>query len=99
MEFCVCGFVLLVFFLINLYTYFFFFFFFQAEDGIRDLYVTRVQTCALPICRGLRHAGRPLWHAMDGERRRAGRKSVVSGKSVYLGGRRIIKKKKKKRRK
>src|SRR3954468_25110762 len=24
-------------------------FFFQAEDGIRDLYVTRVQTCALPI--------------------------------------------------
>src|SRR5204862_5815879 len=25
------------------------FFFFQAEDGIRDLYVTGVQTCALPI--------------------------------------------------
>src|SRR5204862_105562 len=23
--------------------------FFQAEDGIRDLYVTGVQTCALPI--------------------------------------------------
>src|SRR6266496_5790058 len=33
----------------------FFFFFFQAEDGIRDLYVTGVQTCALPICR---HPGR-----------------------------------------
>src|SRR5438874_4328861 len=32
---------------------FFFFFFFQAEDGIRDLYVTGVQTCALPIS----------WHA------------------------------------
>src|SRR5204863_1346828 len=30
---------------------FVFFFFFQAEDGIRDLYVTRVQTCALPILR------------------------------------------------
>src|SRR5690349_23283946 len=30
---------------------FFFFFFFQAEDGIRDLYVTGVQTCALPIFR------------------------------------------------
>src|SRR6266496_4657019 len=30
---------------------FFFFFFFQAEDGIRDLYVTGVQTCALPISR------------------------------------------------
>src|SRR5204863_6001888 len=26
-----------------------FLFFFQAEDGIRDLYVTGVQTCALPI--------------------------------------------------
>src|SRR5215469_4063997 len=25
--------------------------FFQAEDGIRDLYVTGVQTCALPISR------------------------------------------------
>src|SRR5699024_11542086 len=25
-------------------------FFYQAEDGIRDRNVTRVQTCALPIC-------------------------------------------------
>src|SRR2546421_7882123 len=31
------------------YAYFTFFFFFQAEDGIRDLIVTGVQTCALPI--------------------------------------------------
>src|SRR5205085_12350225 len=29
---------------------FIFVFFFQAEDGIRDLTVTGVQTCALPIC-------------------------------------------------
>src|SRR5688572_32109323 len=29
-----------------------FFFFFQAEDGIRDLTVTGVQTCALPISGG-----------------------------------------------
>src|SRR2546427_2431817 len=29
-----------------------FFFFFQAEDGIRDLTVTGVQTCALPISSG-----------------------------------------------
>src|SRR2546430_12410431 len=29
------------------------FFFFQAEDGIRDLTVTGVQTCALPISRRL----------------------------------------------
>src|SRR2546429_4403542 len=28
-------------------------FFFQAEDGIRDVAVTGVQTCALPISEGL----------------------------------------------
>src|ERR687889_1514251 len=43
-----------------------FFFFFQAEDGIRDIGVTGVQTCALPILvkafhhpdpdQGMRHA-------------------------------------------
>src|SRR5690349_24131917 len=38
--------------------FFFFFFFFQAEDGIRDLYVTGVQTCALPISAGPAAAGR-----------------------------------------
>src|SRR5688572_12247507 len=32
-----------------MYSVVFFFFFFQAEDGIRDLTVTGVQTCALPI--------------------------------------------------
>src|SRR2546422_10642731 len=31
----------------------FVFFFFQAEDGIRDVAVTGVQTCALPISRRL----------------------------------------------
>src|SRR3712207_7227301 len=30
--------------------------FFQAEDGIRDIGVTGVQTCALPIYDRLRHA-------------------------------------------
>src|SRR5688572_32331357 len=30
-------------------------FFFQAEDGIRDLTVTGVQTCALPISSGERY--------------------------------------------
>src|SRR6266853_3451700 len=35
---------------------FFFVFFFQAEDGIRDLTVTGVQTCALPISRVVRPA-------------------------------------------
>src|SRR5688572_31805279 len=33
-------------------VFLFFFFFFQAEDGIRDLTVTGVQTCALPIWGG-----------------------------------------------
>src|SRR2546430_2861315 len=39
-------------------------FFFQAEDGIRDLTVTGVQTCALPIfcTRPLRWASRPKQH-------------------------------------
>src|SRR2546429_1570823 len=34
---------------LNLPVVFLFFFFFQAEDGIRDVAVTGVQTCALPI--------------------------------------------------
>src|SRR5205809_5035074 len=33
---------------------FIFFFFFQAEDGIRDVAVTGVQTCALPIYTGVK---------------------------------------------
>src|SRR2546421_7180162 len=41
---CVC-----LNFLFSLYHLFDYFFFFQAEDGIRDLIVTGVQTCALPI--------------------------------------------------
>src|SRR5690349_22004073 len=41
--------------------YCFFFFFFQAEDGIRDLYVTGVQTCALPILL----AAKEVWMRTD----------------------------------
>src|SRR2546427_9602230 len=37
-----------------------FFFFFQAEDGIRDLTVTGVQTCALPISDSPVSGQRPL---------------------------------------
>src|SRR5687768_17636429 len=37
------------FFFSFLFFFFLFFFFFQAEDGIRDVAVTGVQTCALPI--------------------------------------------------
>src|SRR2546427_12658548 len=47
--------------LISLYLLllFFFFFFFQAEDGIRYLTVTGVQTCALPISPGRPAVERP----------------------------------------
>ena len=31
------------------FFFYLYFFFFQAEDGIRDIGVTGVQTCALPI--------------------------------------------------
>src|SRR5216683_4612548 len=57
-----------------------FFFFFQAEDGIRDLIVTGVQTCALPI--SLSPAGRagavrpgllPRQLPAAGDRARSGR--------------------------
>src|SRR3989449_11425443 len=45
--------------------YFFFFFFFQAEDGIRDVAVTGVQTCALPILgdAGIRYSSGPFGSA------------------------------------
>src|SRR2546429_3040414 len=36
-----------------------FFFFFQAEDGIRDVAVTGVQTCALPISEAGQRGDRP----------------------------------------
>src|SRR2546430_7297608 len=42
-----------------------FFFFFQAEDGIRDLTVTGVQTCALPIFTATRDGA--TWR-LDGEK-------------------------------
>src|SRR2546422_5776862 len=42
----------------------YFFFFFQAEDGIRDVAVTGVQTCALPISLAhLARGGFALWLA------------------------------------
>src|SRR5205809_7327265 len=46
------------------------YFFFQAEDGIRDVAVTGVQTCALPI------SGRP---ALRAEPDPAGVRALLSG--------------------
>src|SRR2546421_3627681 len=49
--------------------YKYFFFFFQAEDGIRDLIVTGVQTCALPIyAEGLMLRIQRVIPALRGER-------------------------------
>src|SRR2546430_3844510 len=42
------------------------FFFFQAEDGIRDLTVTGVQTCALPISLGIQAVTIDITAAVDG---------------------------------
>src|SRR3712207_9337868 len=95
-------------------------FFFQAEDGIRDIGVTGVQTCALPIShlrqRPARARRSPLRRLAAMVSQMAGstpvvavqaqpgattakpprplgdRKSVVEGKRVDLGGRRILKK-------
>src|SRR5438270_10108715 len=47
------------------------FFFFQAEDGIRDLTVTGVQTCALPISTGDIGAAEEVLDAVIKESREA----------------------------
>src|SRR2546421_5010092 len=58
-----------------------FFFFFQAEDGIRDLIVTGVQTCALPISRRRRRPRQRARHSAGEQgngRTGAGRPAVPS---------------------
>src|SRR5690349_23438847 len=64
------------FFFFHFLLFFLFFFFFQAEDGIRDLYVTGVQTCALPISRG-QVVGPEGQRQQLGERRRRAHARVV----------------------
>src|SRR2546427_1043979 len=61
-----------------------FFFFFQAEDGIRDLTVTGVQTCALPIFTALAAGGYALLRLAE---RRDHRAAAAAGLlSFYAGG-------------
>src|SRR5205809_7946246 len=58
-----------------------FFFFFQAEDGIRDVAVTGVQTCALPIYFR-------LWSpAARGPQRRAPRSEIAPVSRSAAGSR------------
>src|SRR3982750_2239071 len=50
--------------------------FFQAEDGIRDVAVTGVQTCALPIsAHGRTPAGSRVWTRPAGLRSRTNREA------------------------
>src|SRR2546430_4019356 len=61
-----------------------FFFFFQAEDGIRDLTVTGVQTCALPICSPSTCAdSSPSWRIL---RSRASRKKTYRDMAKEVRG-------------
>src|SRR2546430_4283050 len=60
-------------------------FFFQAEDGIRDLTVTGVQTCALPILRVLR-VGQ---HAAAGPRHGRARHRVAQAPEEIAPGDRL----------
>src|SRR6266478_6754571 len=67
----------------RLLFFIFLFFFFQAEDGIRDLTVTGVQTCALPIScwRPWRLGSR---RAREGSRARAASAPPADRKSTRL---------------
>src|SRR6266496_5117132 len=60
-------------------------FFFQVEDGIRDLYVTGVQTCALPISVPATHPG-PRRVRMAGRRFRDGAAAGTAGLLPGNGG-------------
>src|SRR3989304_2439365 len=72
--------------------------FFQAEDGIRDVAVTGVQTCALPISALLDAGFGRIAHGAQTVAQRSRRSEERRvGKGVDLGGRRIIKKKKDKK--
>src|SRR5205809_4975483 len=50
-------------------------FFFQAEDGIRDVAVTGVQTCALPICRE-----RPLCRVISSSSSGSAKRALTASK-------------------
>src|SRR2546430_5639504 len=72
------------------------YFFFQAEDGIRDLTVTGVQTCALPISTRSRTSAARSWRISPAPtptssgapwRRHAGSSRSSASRSVSLPGR------------
>src|SRR2546427_2220400 len=67
---------------------FYFFFFFQAEDGIRDLTVTGVQTCALPIYdrRGRGHPAPRRPEEAAAASAHGSRVGAVPGRLEHVGG-------------
>src|SRR3712207_4596247 len=67
----------------------FHFFFFQAEDGIRDIGVTGVQTCALPIFLGVAHLGFGSQHAPDLLKEGVGRIVVAAVVGLALANKEI----------
>src|SRR5256886_5764906 len=61
-------------------------FFFQAEDGIRDLTVTGVQTCALPILDKWFDARCKIRRtSANGDRYNHCKVTCVDGKLLYVG--------------
>src|SRR6266478_1843367 len=71
------------------------FFFFQAEDGIRDLTVTGVQTCALPILKACdrsdrHHLARVVARFEAGDVRSCHSKAVVSLRNDLIGPPEVI---------
>src|SRR3712207_8010439 len=62
-------------------------FFFQAEDGIRDIGVTGVQTCALPISADAQKPPKEAFLAVAYSRslHEYGEKAAYGGKATTLG--------------
>src|SRR2546429_8815991 len=63
----------------------FYFFFFQAEDGIRDVAVTGVQTCALPISYALLTSTYDIKGKGEGKKT-AGKVIGGAGVGALIGG-------------
>src|SRR3712207_9287067 len=66
--------------------------FFQAEDGIRDIGVTGVQTCALPICLVRRRAGERALGVAEQLRLKKGfgQRAAVDGDEGAVGARAVV---------
>src|SRR2546421_3625038 len=80
-----------------LFVLLFVFFFFQAEDGIRDLIVTGVQTCALPISAPCERRERELRRA-PGSRNRVSSERGVRARACRVAARALVRRRSEERR-